>query len=44
MLEEQQRVMEREEHIRRVLREKAVEQRLRYLKIGYVVMKAYWKK
>ncbi len=44
MLEEQQRLMEREEHIRRVLREKAVEQRLRYLKIGYVVMKAYWKK
>jgi hypothetical protein len=44
MLEEERLRLERENYIINTLRRKMAEQRRRYLKIAWVVMKAFWKK
>jgi hypothetical protein len=43
-LEEEQRLINRENYLINTLKKKANEQRKRYLRIGWVVMKAFWKK
>jgi hypothetical protein len=43
-LEEERQRIDREHYLVTTLKRKLAEQRHRYLKIGWVVMKAYWKK